>query len=209
VNTGVIDAQPPNPQTTMVAGFDWPANGVFDNRLQGSSDAKFKIWKTSLGDVTNGDGASNTILMAENSDLEEWNYGPTEFHVGIVWDDIRTNGIQQWLNKYPPNLSPSVKPDTLFNIYSSGGAPGTLPYARPLSQHPTGFMLAFCDGRVKFVSESVSYSVYARIMTSNGKKYSMAGQVNNPPAPNPAVITNPNLTAVQKEQLTPLDDQSY
>jgi len=203
LNTGVVDTMAP----TLATGFDWPANGVFDNRLQGIND-KFKVWKTSLGDVTNADGASNTIQIAENCDLEEWHYGPTEFHVGIVWDDIRTNGVQQWLNKYPPNLSPSVKPDTLATIYSTSGSQGVLPYARPLSQYPTGFMVAFCDGRVKFVSEGVSYNVYARLMTSNGRKYSQAGQL-TPPLPNPLPNNPTPVQQVQLEQITPLSDGEY
>src|SRR5207249_2543853 len=63
-------------------GFDWPQNGAFDNRLKGSAATETqKIFKTSLGDITSGDGASNTILFAENSDAEEWTFAPTEYHV--------------------------------------------------------------------------------------------------------------------------------
>ena len=189
-NSGVMDTVAP----TAITGFDWPQNGAFDNRLQGrtplqgGADAQ-KIFKTSLGDITNGDGASNTILFAENSDLEEWNYAPTEYHVGVIWDDIYANGsttgqaANQLLNKYVtyPGAPPSTKPNTLINLASSNNVVQSpqydaLAYARPLSQHPTGFQLAFCDGRVKFVSESIDYFVYARLMTSNGKKYLPAGK---------------------------------
>ena len=36
-------------------------------------------------------------------------------------------------------------------------------------------MLAFADGHTAFINEAVNYTVYARLMTSNGKKYQPAG----------------------------------
>jgi len=48
---------------------------------------------------------------------------------------------------------------------------------------PADGILAFCDGRVKFVSEGIDYLVYAGLMTSNGKKYSRAGNMEQPVAP--------------------------
>jgi prepilin-type N-terminal cleavage/methylation domain-containing protein len=205
-NAGVTDIST-SPLAYPQYGFDWPQNGVFDNRLKGSgpTDLSIKIYKTTLGDVTNGDGASNTILLAENSDLEEWNYAPTEYHVGIVWDDNYLNGQQQVLNK-------GVKPDAAANnpplspleylFGQSTPAPNAaFPYARPISNHPTGFMMAFCDGRVKFISETVAYDVYCRLMTSNGKKYTPAGASPNPPT---TVTTN-----IRNAMAVPLADDSY
>ncbi len=187
-------------------GFDWPANGVFDNRLKGNppsqgADALLKIYKTTMADVTNGDGATNTILLAENSDLEEWNYCPTEFHVGVVWDD--TFNLGQTLGKYPSGLNPpNTKPDTLAAMYTLGSPQPdrVVPYARPLSQHPTGFMMAFCDGRTKFVSEATSYQVYCLLMSSNGKKYLPAGM---------NTITSPYQQAAQLQKTTVLRDGDY
>lgn len=189
-------------------GFDWPANGVFDNRLKGNppnagADTMLKIYKTTMADVTNGDGATNTILLAENSDLEEWNYCPTEFHVGIVWDD--TGNLGQVIGKYPPpqqGAPPNTKPDTLAAMYNLGSPnPSTVvPFARPLSQHPTGFMAAFCDGRTKFVSDATSYNVYALLMSSKGKKYMPAGM---------NTITSPYTSAAQLQMTGVLRDGDY
>jgi prepilin-type N-terminal cleavage/methylation domain-containing protein/prepilin-type processing-associated H-X9-DG protein len=182
-------------------GFDWPANGVFDNRLKGSTttlpEANLRIWATNLGKIT--DGTSNTILIAENSDLEEWNYSPTEFHVCIVWDE---NGNQR-INRYPVGLTPpDTKPASLATMYDlSSPQPGNcVPYARPLSQHGTGFMVAFCDGHVRFVSETISYETYARLMSSDGKHYLRAGVPRGPGNP-PAAILNMQSTAITDEQL--------
>jgi hypothetical protein len=64
-----------------------------------------------------------------------------------------------------------------------------IPYARPKSGHPTGVVLAFCDGRTQFVHESLDYVVYTRLMTSNGKKYKRAG-LN---VAQPAVLADQNV----------------
>src|SRR5262249_6634356 len=86
-NGGVADnTTVANPQY----GFDWPQNGLFDNRLKGSTttapEALLKVYQSSMTAVP--DGASNTILFVENPDLEEWSFAPTEFHVCVVWDDL-------------------------------------------------------------------------------------------------------------------------
>lgn len=184
-------------------GFDWPANGVFDNRLKGSTtslpEANLRIFTTRLDDVTRGDGTANTILIAENSDLEEWNYAPTEPHACIVWDE---SGNQR-LNKYPAGLTPpDTKPASLAAMYNlaSPQPANCVPYARPLSQHGTGFMAAFCDGHVRFVSESISYETYARLMTSDGKKYLQAGRPRGAGNPPPAILQMQS-SAITDDQL--------
>ncbi len=172
-NSGVLDNYSATAATTT--GFDWPQNGAFDNRLKGTADTH-KPNKTTIADMSNGDGATNTIQFTENGDLEEWTYAPTEVHVGIVWDDLLDANFQssiQLLNKYPPLTPPDTKPDTLENLYAAGNH---LTFARPRSNHPSGFMVVFCDGHTKFVSESVSYGTYAQLMSSHGKKYRPAGQ---------------------------------
>lgn len=188
-NAGVMDVPGVTP-LTKTTGLDWPQNGAFDNRLIGAAERSvsppsIKTFKTSQGDITSGDGASNTILFAENADLEEWNYAPTEYHVGVIWDDNYQNSStpNQLLNKYVnfPGAPSGTKPDTLLTLAASNNVVQSpqfdaLAYARPVSNHPTGFMVAFCDGRVKFVSEGISYVVYAKLMTSNGRKYLPAGQ---------------------------------
>jgi prepilin-type N-terminal cleavage/methylation domain-containing protein len=202
VNTGVTDnlALAAN---QMGNGVDWPQNGAFINRLRGSAMPErtaLRLHNASLGDFSRSDGASNTITFVENSDLEEWNSPWTEFHVGVVWDVT----IPQLLNKYPPGLpTADVKPDTLWNMYG-GMSPqpaNVVPFARPLSQHPTGFMLAFGDGRTKFVSEGIDYTIYARLMTSEGRRYMPAGIMENP--------ISTQTQAVRQIQTQPISDKDF
>jgi len=194
INTGVPDNLS---MTSPQFGLDWPANGVIECKLKGSTtsapEANLKNnFKTTMADLVNGDGSTNTLLLADNGDLEEWNNAPSEYNVGIVWDDNYQNSSSpnQLLNKFLPypNTPPNTKPNmTLQSLATSNNAVGSpqvdaLAFARPRSNHPGGFMAAFCDGRTQFISESVAYLVYAKLMTSSGKKYAAAGMAPNAPA---------------------------
>jgi prepilin-type N-terminal cleavage/methylation domain-containing protein len=151
-NVGRVDNINPNVATR----WDFAANGLLDNRIKGTADT-FAVPKTSLGDVARGDGTANTILYTENVDLINWWSCPTEFHVGVVWRD--------WVNDPLPagfglNEGFGTEPTTL-----------TVDYARPSSEHPGGFMVCFADNSVRWISEGIDYTVYARLMTSQGSKY--------------------------------------
>jgi type II secretory pathway pseudopilin PulG len=211
-NSGVSDQYIVTP-TPAYGVFDWSQNGVFECRLRGSAvkEQTLKFQNPTLGGIVSGDGASNTILLSENADLEEWNDSPSEFNVGIVWDDRYFPDTVQLLNKYPGQLICDLssqylmnsKPATLNALYQSChdpniiGVTDVLKFARPLSLHPTGFMVAFCDSRVKFVSETIDYGVYTRLMTSNGKNYLPPGPGKNP---------SPQANAIRQAQMIPLTD---
>jgi prepilin-type N-terminal cleavage/methylation domain-containing protein/prepilin-type processing-associated H-X9-DG protein len=193
-NTTVI-----NPQY----GFDWPQNGLFDNRLKGSTtslpESQLKVHQTSMFSIR--DGLSNTILFVENADLEEWNFAPTEFHVCVIWDDQNYPNVRQKLSV----TAQSAKPDTLLNLYKQG-VNTVLPYARPMSYHPGGFMVTFCDGSIRFVSETIAYEVYMHLMSSAGRQYQPAGLKSlAPPPPPPATTSN----AVQNVFQIPLNASSF
>jgi prepilin-type N-terminal cleavage/methylation domain-containing protein len=171
----------------LVYSFDWPANGVFDNRLKGTGDASLNVHATTLGDIK--DGLTNTIMFGENVDVQQWHLngwspsgapasqnGELEFNACIVWQD---DTVTQRLNK---------DTDT-GNGFSAA-------YARPSSNHPSGFNVVMCGGQVKLLSESISYDVYRKLMSSNGKKYKSAGQ-------------NTSVAATLQVQSSVLDEDSY
>ncbi len=199
-NGGVLDnLTMANPQF----GFDWPASGLFDNRLKGQTknapEAQLKIYYSSLGNVP--DGTSNTLMYIENAYLEEWNFAPLEIHACVVWDDLNyPNPVQRLADGSFP-----IKPDTLFNLFQQGPA-SALPYARPASYHTSGFMVVFADGHTRLISESIAYEVYMHLMTSDERRYQPGGvrTLSPPPAP-PALTSNP----VQNVFQGTLDGDSY
>src|SRR5262245_21792543 len=74
-NGGRVDDSNPNPNTLPLV---WSANGVFMPYLKGTSDPQ-KVERTSVADVSNGDGSSNTLMFAENHYVETFNYTPSEY----------------------------------------------------------------------------------------------------------------------------------
>lgn len=166
-NAGRPDDTTPNSGVPM----DWPANGVFDNRIKGTSDS-FPISRTSTGDVSRGDGTSSTLLLIENVNLVAWHDNDEEFKVGVVWTPLAPD------NEFNPdqfNGDPAFPASTRY---------GTLNYiyARPAAQHPLGFNVAFCDGSTKFIAQNVDYRIYARLLTSQGSRYQEPGESNWTPA---------------------------
>jgi prepilin-type processing-associated H-X9-DG protein len=173
----------------LAYGVDWDANGVFDTRIpvlpgtQINQNTVFrKFFKTTLGRIP--DGTTNTLMLAENVDVEQWHLngwgsgGEREFNLGLVWQD---DTVTQQINKNTGRVS------------SVGFAED---YARPSSNHSNGFNAAFCDGSVRFLSESIDYGVYARLMTSEGKRYKRAGM-------------NTQISGTYSVQIVPLSDGDY
>jgi prepilin-type N-terminal cleavage/methylation domain-containing protein/prepilin-type processing-associated H-X9-DG protein len=217
---GSNGGQPDNmdPQYFRLNGLDWPVNGALDVRLPGgAADAASntptpKIHpKPSLAQISQFDGTANTILYGENSDLNVWNDPQTEMDVCILWQDGLGTGVAQTLNKNPKDgngreISLSSLGKTISQQFAVDKDLAEA-FSRPSSQHSTGFHVVFCDGHTKFASETLDYTVYARLMTSNGQKFKQAGQ-NTPPLPKPPP-TYQNATDLQKVQLlqqTPVGD---
>lgn len=160
--------------------FDWAVNGALVTRLKGTVNTeRQKLEQQTTGDISGADGTSSTIMLAENHYLDTWNYTPSEFNCAIVWQDS-------------PSGTPYVGLDKPF----TPGAQIDVDHARPSSLHPAGFQVVFADGHVQFIADSVDYTVYCRLMTSNGRKYKSAGALTGIPA----VLTL---------QSTPLSADSY
>ena len=195
--------------------FDWEENGVCNDRLtlfNSSNQPLFPVLqrKTSVADIANGDGASNTLLFTENVNAWDWfdpldrfpvgtTYSPpgdpapdgsssrhvnAEYKVAVLWyDPTNTN---QWRN---PLLVPQFDggPDTdvegQFSPDNYDQKLGQLPdtsRARPSSFHPDGFMMCMVDGSVRFVNEKVDYQVYGKLLSSKGRKCKVPGFTASP-----------------------------
>jgi prepilin-type N-terminal cleavage/methylation domain-containing protein len=158
--------------------FDYSANGCLDNRIKGTAPVIPRVNKTRLDDISGRDGTTNTILFAENVDCITWLDCPEEQYNGVVW--------------FP---DPTAVPIPLNEGAGTTTTP-TIGHGRPSSKHPGGFQICLADGSVRFVAESIDYTVYMRLMSSNGKKYQ---------EPTDGTV----VPAVFAIQTTPLNEESY
>jgi prepilin-type N-terminal cleavage/methylation domain-containing protein/prepilin-type processing-associated H-X9-DG protein len=200
-NFSADNSQSLNPKYPL----DYPENGASVDRvtLTGPAPNTYRHRDhISLADISNGDGSANTILFAENVNLKNWREAPVvnflgrnpplwqeftmwehEFHVGIVWLPDTA---------YP---GPDTTDPQFVAVNRDLPIGGTFPpldvyHARPSSFHPNGFNVCFADGSVKFVSDSIRYDVYCRLMTSNGRRTqdpdpTVYNTVNNPATRSP------------------------
>jgi prepilin-type N-terminal cleavage/methylation domain-containing protein/prepilin-type processing-associated H-X9-DG protein len=180
---------------------DWPENGVFfdhytgDPRVgsggaaagqnAGGSNSGIPLVRMSSDYISRADGISSTMMISENVDAGNYT-DYTEAKVGMVWDSSGTVDVSQ----NPPTIKP---PDDTMRINvgtgdgdlqggqvqtgqaADSGTSQSTTFARPSSFHSGGVNVAFCDARVKFVSDSIDYYVYCLMMSTNGKRVRQPG----------------------------------
>ena len=147
--------------------FDWIANGVFIDKgvvLPPKTDPSFETInrilqsRHTLSTVSRNDGTSTTIMISENPAPIDWRIAPVQQDSQVLWFPEEPTTFPGFIN---------LNQDVTVGWQDFVNNPR---YARPASWHPGGFHLAFCDGNVRFVSDEIDYRLYARLMTSNGKR---------------------------------------
>lgn len=163
--------------------FDWLANGLTadfahrDNPAfmipSGQPMASLET-RCSLEQVSKYDGASSTILLAENCTLGNWLAAPSEQQSSVLW--------------FADVTSPGHKPTNAdYRTANSADLAANVRLARPASYHPGGFMVAMCDGSTHYFSQDVRYEIFAVLMSQQGERANdpTAGQLpsGSPPVP--------------------------
>ena len=153
------------------SGIDGKGNGVMvDTSLPGNQSNRIDV-----DYVSNGDGASNTLVLTEKC-------------------GTRVTKLPKWSNQI---IVPPANPISLTDVsatsstYSSipvflfagsaatnawtppsgvVGSSNTTDDRFPSSNHPGGVNAAFCDGHVLFLKSSVDITTYVQMMTSSSEQ---------------------------------------
>jgi hypothetical protein len=188
-NTGAPDVVASKTTTS-----DDKANGVFHNHLPGARGPRVRR----AMDIP--DGANRTLMYSENfqrDDPEFSNqFGNTYLGPAPVGTIPAVTNVEQWYGMmwvFDPRspLSPRAARMERFGEDSRTGPAVNRPYgsyrtrfARPTSNHPDLFLVAFCGGNTRAISTDIDYWVYQQLMTPNGArcKWLATPNVSLPPA---------------------------
>lgn len=169
-NCGMRDAT-----STSTIPSDWPANGVFLERISPNS-TNYSVTASRIPD-----GNQHTLLLSENIQADEWDFDPNvkyplyEARIGMIWYSNLSTGTSINKNRDKADLWSDVELAGSLN----NAANLAYPFARPSSNHPGGVNVVFCDGHTQFLREDIDYKVYGLLMTPDGKNSMLAGS-NNP-----------------------------
>lgn len=141
--------------------------------------------------ITVHDGSSLTFMLSENNNAPLASLGSGSFPVtalspqspgpGYWGTGISPPGgvfgagtepqncFVWWPEAQPPSGMKINAPVTTNN--STGASTETNPnfYMHPSSNHPTGAMVAFCDGHTRFISQDIDYNIFCLLMTPYGQ----------------------------------------
>jgi prepilin-type N-terminal cleavage/methylation domain-containing protein/prepilin-type processing-associated H-X9-DG protein len=148
------------------AGLQFLGDGVFYDTLGGPGYTRMT---KSLDTIGERDGTGTTLLVAESKSTNPRPYGneviPPIPGVNGLLSGIGGSGIVPIFGLMTAGI-PTTNPPTLDRPINPPSA-STATDDRPGSQHPGGAMVAFCDGRTKFISNELSNHVFIQLMTSD------------------------------------------
>ena len=138
----------------------------FGYRRTRAVGANYPKENINLDIITNGDGATNTLLIAEKCGEG-------------VTDQMSVFGLQGNMTHSTSSAGVDWTPQdqTLPKVVLLPGASGvpstnvinqiSRPYRYPSSNHPGGCNVVFADAHTAFLQESIQPKVYCQLMTSN------------------------------------------
>ncbi len=153
---------------------DTKANGVMHDNFHRPVTVKSSF-------ISNADGTSKTLLLAENLHgihwagldyslqrgqmvvIEPYDTFQSEISTGFMWHHLQAD--EPWPIRHINGVSGMELRERLVDE-----EPEVDDLARPSSMHPGGALVTFCDGHVKFLDQSVDYGVYAQLVTPDSRR---------------------------------------
>ena len=153
------------------SGIDGKGNGVMvDTSLPGNQSNRIDV-----DYVSNGDGASNTLVLTEKcgtrvTKLPKWSNQiivPPANPISLT--DV--SATSSTYSSIPVFLFAGSAATTAWTPPSGVvGSSNTTDDRFPSSNHPGGVGVAFCDGHVLFLKSSVDITTYVQMMTSSSEQ---------------------------------------
>lgn len=161
-------------------------SNLADGREPGGGNEQPQLQMT-INYIQGADGTSKTMMISENIhavwytypfDADTKNVPDGKHHFGFVFHNELASAAPLFTTSTTPNtqqlqringgLAREVTTPDSFS--ADTGVPLEEWMAYPSSNHPGGVNVAFCDGRVQFLSENVDYRIYAQSMTTKYKR---------------------------------------
>jgi prepilin-type N-terminal cleavage/methylation domain-containing protein len=223
----VVNSGMPDPLGTIPANVeksDLEANGVCHDQRSGR---KGPAVKSGASDIK--DGETKTLLLSENVHRDTQNssfgnatwIGPVqeipltpkannpavnatmtrnpEQRFGMTW--VYDKGYDDVFDPPASDFQPINRGDDEFTDGEYTGA--GMRFARPASVHPEVFIVAFCGGNTKEISESIDYRVYQQLMTPNGMKAAFYN------SPNASIEEEVRVTQGKGFMTPPLNESDF
>ena len=155
------------------SGIDGKGNGVMvDTSLTGNQSNRIDV-----DYVSNGDGASNTLVLTEKcgtrvTKLPKWSNQiivPPANPISLT-DVSATSSTYSSIPVFLFAGSAATNAWTPPTTTGFSGSSNTTDDRFPSSNHPGGVGVAFCDGHVLFLKSSVDITTYVQMMTSNSEQ---------------------------------------
>jgi len=168
-------------EVVSASGDQFRGDGVFIDAVGNANIARLRYSpiRSSLAQVTAGDGSASTLLLSERSGQN--------FSGVVSWRDepkamllsAPTNGLP-WNHVFlhPPVLSGSARPEPstvyrVVNVTAEMAPLGDLTDFQlryPSSPHQgRGVNAVFCDGHARFISQRIDSWVYCQMLTSDSR----------------------------------------
>lgn len=170
------------PAGQIDTNVEYVANGVFFDKSRNKNIVGGQLdnrednppLKCSIDYISSNDGTSNTAMMSESLHTFYWTYEQPESNFktpdfadakrffGFMWaNESDCDSAMQRING-DNNNDVIAPPDNMFQISEC--------HSWPSSNHPGGVNVAFCDGRVVYITDSLDPQIYAQIMTSSARR---------------------------------------